>query len=199
MLLANELQNVAKQISDLEGIVCNLARGVARLAQVVGVFPRLQDSQHDDEVDVDVELLQWQDCANNMAVRIGKTWQVRSQGRARSLLEALALKADSTLLRSLPISQEQIEAQLERLHKDEENWTNVLENMAAQRGEEAPHVKRRILRSDAVTNEVRGKRASTASCDTFRQNSTASVSPLRRRLQRLQQKVPPVQSPGRSA
>ncbi|KAF4664870.1 Cytochrome c oxidase assembly protein cox19 [Perkinsus olseni] len=66
MLLASELQGVAKQISDLEGIVCNLARGVARLAQVVGVFPRLQESQHDDEVDVDVELLQWQDCANNM-------------------------------------------------------------------------------------------------------------------------------------
>ncbi|EER15416.1 hypothetical protein Pmar_PMAR018767 [Perkinsus marinus ATCC 50983] len=62
----DRLQSLEEQLSSLEGIVCNLTQGVARLAQVVGVFPGLAASPDQVEDDVHIDLLQWQDCAKNM-------------------------------------------------------------------------------------------------------------------------------------
>merc|ERR1719229_175595 len=65
----------------LEDNVTKLTRGTVKLCQVVGVFPgaRMNDGT-EEELDVDVELLNWEDCAQHLATRVEKTWrQVSSQ------------------------------------------------------------------------------------------------------------------------
>merc|ERR1719498_1896541 len=64
-----------KNFQSLEDNVTKLTRGTVKLSQVVGVFPgaRMNDGT-DEELDVDVELLNWEDCAQNLTSRVEKTW-----------------------------------------------------------------------------------------------------------------------------
>eukprot|EP00913_Durusdinium_trenchii_P023821 g22371.t1 len=60
----------------LQDNVTKLTRGTVKLCQVVGVFPgaRMNDGT-EAELDVDVELLNWEDCAQNLVSRVDKTWR----------------------------------------------------------------------------------------------------------------------------
>merc|ERR1719454_1529724 len=56
-----------KNFQSLEDNVCKLTRGSVKLCQVVGVFPGARmDDGTEEELDIDVELLNWEDCAQNM-------------------------------------------------------------------------------------------------------------------------------------
>merc|ERR1719169_135625 len=70
-----------KNFLGLEDNVCKLTRGTVKLSQVVGVFPGARmDDGTEEELDIDVELLNWEDCAQNMVSRVEKTWrQLSSQ------------------------------------------------------------------------------------------------------------------------
>ncbi|CAK9055959.1 unnamed protein product [Durusdinium trenchii] len=60
-----------KNFQNLEDNVTKLTRGTVKLCQVVGVFPgaRMNDGT-EEELDVDVELLNWEDCAQNLVSRV---------------------------------------------------------------------------------------------------------------------------------
>eukprot|EP00443_Scrippsiella_acuminata_P030390 CAMPEP_0115323888 /NCGR_PEP_ID=MMETSP0270-20121206/82180_1 /TAXON_ID=71861 /ORGANISM="Scrippsiella trochoidea, Strain CCMP3099" /LENGTH=380 /DNA_ID=CAMNT_0002743959 /DNA_START=15 /DNA_END=1154 /DNA_ORIENTATION=- len=89
-----------RSFQGLESSVAQLTRGTVKLCQVVGVFPgaRLGDGTG-EELDIDVELLNWEDCARNMAGRVAKVWNQVSSQRYRSLLDMLGHKADHSVLR----------------------------------------------------------------------------------------------------
>ncbi|KAF4662250.1 Cytochrome c oxidase assembly protein cox19 [Perkinsus chesapeaki] len=120
-------EELNSRLSSVEASLCGLARGVARLSQIVGVFPGIKAD--DLEKDVDVNVLQWRDCANNMAIRVDRTWRLRSQGRVKSLLEAIESKADRSMVRLLQISQEHIDMQLERLEGERNSWKEMVKEM----------------------------------------------------------------------
>merc|ERR1719492_427266 len=70
-----------KNFQALEDNVTKLTRGTVKVCQVVGVFPgaRMNDGT-EAELDIDVELLNWEDCAQNLTGRVEKTWrQLSSQ------------------------------------------------------------------------------------------------------------------------
>ena len=63
-----------KPFEDLTHCVASLTKGVVKFAQVVGVFPgpRFDDAEGADASEADIELLGWEDCAENMSFRIDK-------------------------------------------------------------------------------------------------------------------------------
>merc|ERR1712166_1638257 len=110
-----------------------LTQGTVKLCQVVGVFPgaRMNDGT-DQELDVDVELLNWEDCAQNLTGRIEKTWRQLSSQKYRSILDMVSKKADHSVLRLLQISQQHIESQLDRVRHERELWKEVVDKRAQQ-------------------------------------------------------------------
>jgi len=122
-----------KNFQQLEDNVTKLTRGTVKLAQVVGVFPgaRMNDGT-DEELDVDVELLNWEDCAQNLTGRVEKTWRQLSSQKYRSILDLVSKKADHSVLRLLQISQQHIESQLDRVRHERELWKEVVDKRAQQ-------------------------------------------------------------------
>merc|ERR1712182_141905 len=74
-----------------------------------------------------IELLGWEDCAENMSFRVDKAWRQRCSQRFRNILDMIAKKADHSVLRLLQISQQHIESQLERVKHERELWKEVVE------------------------------------------------------------------------
>jgi len=122
-----------KNFIGLEDNVTKLTRGTVKLCQVVGVFPgaRMNDGT-EEELDVDVELLNWEDCAQNLTGRVEKTWRQLSSQKYRSVLDLLSKKADHSVLRLLQISQQHIESQLDRVRHERELWKEVVDKRAQQ-------------------------------------------------------------------
>jgi len=122
-----------KNFQSLEDNVTRLTRGTVKLCQVVGVFPgaRMNDGT-DEELDIDVELLNWEDCAQNLTGRIEKTWRQLSSQKYRSILDLVSKKADHSVLRLLQISQQHIESQLDRVRHERELWKEVVDKRAQQ-------------------------------------------------------------------
>merc|ERR1719456_740605 len=118
-----DLKLYEKTFEELADHVSRLARGTVKLAQVVGVFPGARmDDGTDEELDIDVELLNWEDCAQNMVARVEKTWRQLSSQKFRSILDLVSKKADHSVLRLLQISQQHIESQLDRVRHERELW-----------------------------------------------------------------------------
>mmetsp|Transcript_88906 Transcript_88906/g.197535 ORF Transcript_88906/g.197535 Transcript_88906/m.197535 type:complete len:807 (+) Transcript_88906:122-2542(+) len=122
-----------KNFQGLEDNVTKLTRGCVKLCQVVGVFPgaRMNDGT-EEELDVDVELLNWEDCAQNLTARVEKTWRQLSSQKYRSILDLVSKKADHSVLRLLQISQQHIESQLDRVRHERELWKEVVDKRAQQ-------------------------------------------------------------------
>ncbi|CAE8643324.1 unnamed protein product, partial [Polarella glacialis] len=122
-----------KNFQGLEDNVTKLTRGTVKLCQVVGVFPgaRMNDGT-EEELDVDVELLNWEDCAQNLTQRVEKTWRQLSSQKYRSILDLVSKKADHSVLRLLQISQQHIESQLDRVRHERELWKEVVDKRAQQ-------------------------------------------------------------------
>jgi len=122
-----------KNFQGLEDNVTKLTRGTVKLCQVVGVFPgaRMNDGT-DEELDVDVELLNWEDCAQNLTGRVEKTWRQLSSQKYKSILDLVSKKADHSVLRLLQISQQHIESQLDRVRHERELWKEVVDKRAQQ-------------------------------------------------------------------
>merc|ERR1719401_2674340 len=122
-----------KNFQGLEDNVTKLTRGCVKLCQVVGVFPgaRMNDGT-DEELDVDVELLNWEDCAQNLTARVEKTWRQLSSQKFRSVLDLVSKKADHSVLRLLQISQQHIESQLDRVRHERELWKEAVDTRAQQ-------------------------------------------------------------------
>merc|ERR1711881_324372 len=122
-----------KNFQSLEDNVTKLTRGTVKLSQVVGVFPgaRMNDGT-DEELDVDVELLNWEDCAQNLTSRVDKTWRQLSSQKYKSVLDLVSKKADHSVLRLLQISQQHIESQLDRVRHERELWKEVVDKRAQQ-------------------------------------------------------------------
>jgi chromosome segregation ATPase len=122
-----------KNFQSLENNCTKLTRGTVKLCQVIGVFPgaRMNDGT-DEELDVDVELLNWEDCAQNLTGRVEKTWRQLSSQKYKSVLDLVSKKADHSVLRLLQISQQHIESQLDRVRHERELWKEVVDKRAQQ-------------------------------------------------------------------
>merc|ERR1719329_1183671 len=122
-----------KNFQSLEDNVTKLTRGTVKLCQVIGVFPgaRMNDGT-DEELDVDVELLNWEDCAQNLTGRVEKTWRQLSSQKYKSVLDLVSKKADHSVLRLLQISQQHIESQLDRVRHERELWKEVVDKRSQQ-------------------------------------------------------------------
>eukprot|EP00971_Amphidinium_carterae_P275196 5460281-Amphidinium_carterae.1 len=128
-----DLKVYERSFQALEENVTKLTRGVVKLCQVVGVFPGAQVSDGtDEEVDVDVELLNWEDCAQNLTTRVDRIWRQASAQKFRSILDLVRQKADHSVLRLLQISQQHIESQLDRVRHERELWKEVVDKRAQQ-------------------------------------------------------------------
>jgi chromosome segregation ATPase len=122
-----------KNFLGLEDNVCKLTRGSVKLCQVVGVFPGARmDDGTEEELDIDVELLNWEDCAQNMVARVDKTWRQLSSQKYKSILDLVSKKADHSVLRLLQISQQHIESQLDRVRHERELWKEVVDKRSQQ-------------------------------------------------------------------
>merc|ERR1719199_547469 len=123
-----------KPFEDLKHCVASLTKGVVKFAQVVGVFPgpRFDDAEGVDQSEADVELLGWEECAENMSFRVDKAWRQRCSQRFRNILDMIGKKADHSVLRLLQISQQHIESQLERVKHERELWKEVVERRQQQ-------------------------------------------------------------------
>merc|ERR1712137_1303222 len=122
-----------KNFQSLEDNVTKLTRGTVKLSQVVGVFPGARmDDGTEEELDIDVELLNWEDCAQNMVSRVEKTWRQLSSQKYKSVLDLVSKKADHSVLRLLQISQQHIESQLDRVRHERELWKEVVDKRAQQ-------------------------------------------------------------------
>merc|ERR1719486_606144 len=123
-----------KPFEDLKHCVASLTKGTVKFAQVVGVFPgpRFDDADGMDQSEADVELLGWEECAENMSFRVDKAWRQRCSQRFRNILDMIAKKADHSVLRLLQISQQHIESQLERVKHERELWKEVVERRQQQ-------------------------------------------------------------------
>merc|ERR1712139_55446 len=123
-----------KPFEDLKHCVASLTKGVVKFAQVVGVFPgpRFDDADGVDQSEADVELLGWEECAENMSFRVDKAWRQRCSQRFRNILDMIAKKADHSVLRLLQISQQHIESQLERVRHERELWKEGVDKRAQQ-------------------------------------------------------------------
>merc|ERR1719229_1471905 len=122
-----------KNFIGLEVSVTKLTRGTVKLCQVLGVFPgaRMNDGT-EEELDVDVELLNWEDCAQNLTARVEKSWRQASSQKYRSILDLVSKKADHSVLRLLQISQQHIEGELDRVRHERELWKEVADKRAQQ-------------------------------------------------------------------
>merc|ERR1711981_1360466 len=122
-----------KNFQGLEDNVTKLTRGCVKMCQILGVFPgaRMNDGT-DEELDVDVELLNWEDCAQNLTGRVEKTWRQLSSQKYKSILDLVSKKADHSVLRLLQISQQHIESQLDRVRHERELWKEVVDKRAQQ-------------------------------------------------------------------
>merc|ERR1719201_437917 len=122
-----------KNFLALEDHLAKLSRGVVKLSQVVGVFPGARmDDGTEEELDIDVELLSWEDCCQHMAPRVDKMWKQHSGQKYKSVLDLLGKKADHSVLRLLQISQQHIESQLERVRHERELWKEVVDKRTNQ-------------------------------------------------------------------
>merc|ERR1739848_499934 len=122
-----------KNFLGLEDNVCKLTRGCVKLSQVVGVFPGARmDDGTEEELDIDVELLNWEDCSQNMVARVEKTWRQLSSQKYKSILDLVSKKADHSVLRLLQISQQHIESQLDRVRHERELWKEVVDKRSQQ-------------------------------------------------------------------
>merc|ERR1712146_800053 len=123
-----------KPFEDLKHCVASLTKGTVKFAQVVGVFPgpRFDDAEGLDQSEADVELMGWEECAENMSFRVDKAWRQRCSQRFRNILDMIAKKADHSVLRLLQISQQHIESQLERVKHERELWKEVVERRQQQ-------------------------------------------------------------------
>merc|ERR1712196_384966 len=122
-----------KNFLGLEDNVCKLTRGAVKLCQVVGVFPGARmDDGTEEELDIDVELLNWEDCCQNMVARVDKTWRQLSSRKYKSILDLVSKKADHSVLRLLQISQQHIESQLDRVRHERELWKEVVDKRSQQ-------------------------------------------------------------------
>merc|ERR1711915_843188 len=123
-----------KPFEDLKHCTASLTKGVVKFAQVVGVFPgpKFDDADGVDQSEADVELLGWEECAENMSFRVDKAWRQRCSQRFRNILDMIAKKADHGVLRLLQISQQHIESQLERVKHERELWKEVVERRQQQ-------------------------------------------------------------------
>merc|ERR1712072_429997 len=122
-----------KNFQSLEDNVTKLTRGTVKLCQVVGVFPGARmNGGTDEELDIDVELLNWEDCAQNMVSRVEKTWRQLSSQKYKSILDLVSKKADHSVLRLLQISQQHIESQLDRVRHERELWKEVVDKRSQQ-------------------------------------------------------------------
>merc|ERR1711998_149628 len=122
-----------KNFLGLEDNVCKLTRGSVKLCQVVGVFPGARmDDGTEEELDIDVELLNWEDCAQNMVARVDKSWRQLSSQKYKSVLDLVSKKADHSVLRLLQISQQHIESQLDRVRHERELWKEVVDKRSQQ-------------------------------------------------------------------
>merc|ERR1712193_285971 len=65
-----------------------------------------------DQSEADVELLGWEECAENMSFRVDKAWRQRCSQRFRNILDMIAKKADPALTYSI---QERLYPALETL------------------------------------------------------------------------------------
>ena len=121
-------------MEDMRHCLASLTKGVVKFAQVVGVFPgpRFDDAEGADATEADIELLGWEDCAENMSFRVDKAWRQRCSQRFRNILDMIAKKADHSVLRLLQISQQHIESQLERVKHERELWKEVVERRQQQ-------------------------------------------------------------------
>ncbi|KAF4671002.1 hypothetical protein FOZ61_006820 [Perkinsus olseni] len=112
---------------DMRLAVAALTRAVVRFAQIVGIFPapRFEELLGDAErglVQIDPkDLAKWQSLAETLSLRIDKSWKQRSCGRFRNILDLLARKADSSILKLQQMSQRQMENQLCRLREAQVN------------------------------------------------------------------------------
>merc|ERR1711939_1126130 len=122
-----------KNFQGIEDNVTKLTRGCVKMCQVIGVFPgaRMNDGT-EEELDVDVELLNWEDCAQNLVGRVEKTWRQLSSQKYKSILDLVSKKADHSVLRLLQISQQHIESQLDRVRHERELWKEVVDKRAQQ-------------------------------------------------------------------
>jgi len=122
-----------KNFQSLQNNVTKLTQGTVKLSQVIGVFPgaRMNDGT-EEELEVDVELLNWEDCAQNLTGRVEKTWRQLSSQKFRSVLDLVSKKADHSVLRLLQISQQHIESQLDRVRQERELWKEVVDKRTQQ-------------------------------------------------------------------
>merc|ERR1712080_814580 len=90
------------------------------------------DDGTEEELDIDVELLNWEDCCQHMVARVDKMWKQHSAQKYRSVMDLLGKKADHSVLRLLQISQQHIESQLERVRHERELWKEVVERRQQQ-------------------------------------------------------------------
>merc|ERR1711981_500724 len=127
--LKNDIRQKQQEAFEKIGAVTSLTKGVVKFAQVVGVFPgpRFDDAEGVDQSEADVELLGWEECAENMSFRVDKAWRQRCSQRFRNILDMIVKKADHSVLRLLQISQQHIESQLERVKHERELWKEVVE------------------------------------------------------------------------
>merc|ERR1712182_118619 len=140
----------------LEDHVSELSRGVVKLSQVVGVFPGARmDDGTEEELDIDVELLNWEDCCQHMAPRVDKMWKQHSGSKYKSMLELLSKKADHSVLRLLQIPQQHIESQLERVRHELELWKEVVERRQQQPLQLALSMKEQTALSTAAPQSAR--------------------------------------------
>merc|ERR1712224_1038406 len=123
-----------KPFEDLKHCTASLTKGVVKFAQVVGVFPgpRFDDAEGLDQSEADVELLGWEECAQNMVSRVEKTWRQLSSQKYKSVLDLVSKKADHSVLRLLQISQQHIESQLDRVRHERELWKEVVDKRSQQ-------------------------------------------------------------------
>merc|ERR1711959_728088 len=122
-----------KNFQSLEDNVTKLTRGTVKLCQVIGVFPGARmDDGTEEELDIDVELLNWEDCCQNMVARVDKTWRQLSSQKYKSILDLVSKKADHSVLRLLQISQQHIESQLDRVRHERELWKEVVDKRSQQ-------------------------------------------------------------------
>merc|ERR1711896_59261 len=90
------------------------------------------DAGTEEELDIDVELLNWEDCCQNMVSRVDKTWRQLSSQKYKSILDLVSKKADHSVLRLLQISQQHIESQLDRVRHERELWKEVVDKRSQQ-------------------------------------------------------------------
>eukprot|EP00397_Hematodinium_sp_SG-2012_P017211 GEMP01017592.1.p1 GENE.GEMP01017592.1~~GEMP01017592.1.p1 ORF type:complete len:598 (+),score=157.34 GEMP01017592.1:82-1875(+) len=125
-----------KSYEDCKHYLASLTKGVVKFAQVVGVFPGPRFDEDDGlggDTEADsLDLLGWEECAENMSYRVDKVWRQRCSQRFRNILDMISKKADHSVLRLLQISQQHIESQLERLKQERELWKEIVDRRQPQ-------------------------------------------------------------------